>query len=273
MALVDTPKAIRHPQRAAQSSYTDTMVISVASQKGGTGKTTTSITLGAGLAQRGDRVLVIDMDHQANASKVLLPNYAELRKEDTIYVTLMQRQPLQVHTSSIPQLDIVPGHILLANTDMELTVAKDRRDERVKVQLDRIKDQYDYVFFDCPPALSWQTINALAASDGVLVVVSPGYFELDSIVQIQKTIAEVREYYNPELKLLGLLFTKSDPTNNSAVSLRVLRQTYADQVLRTVIPVNTDIRDAHFSKQDIFTYNPKAKSAEAYQRLIEELFV
>ncbi len=248
------------------------MTISIASQKGGTGKTTTSITLAAGLAHRGDRVLVIDMDHQANASKVLLPQYQELRKEETIYMTLIERQPLRVHRSAVDNLDVVPGHILLANTDMELTTAKDHREARVKRELEPVTDQYDHVIFDCPPTLSWQTINALAASDGVLVVVAPGYFELDSIVQIQKTIAEVQEFYNPGLRLLGLLFTKSDPTNNSAVSLRILRQTYTDQVLSTVIPVNTDIRDAHFSKQDIFTYSPRSKSAEAYARLIEELF-
>jgi chromosome partitioning protein len=270
--VVKTPKATRHPQHAAPSAYTHTMTVSIASQKGGTGKTTTAVTLAAGLARRGDRVLVVDMDHQANASKVLLPNYPELRKEQTVYVTILQRQPLPVQPSSIPNLDIVPSHILLSNTDMELTVAKDHREARVKRELDKIRDQYDYILFDCPPALSWQTINAFTASDGVLVVVSPGYFELDSIVQIGRTIAEVQEFYNPNLRILGYLFTRSDATNNSAVSLRILRQTYTGQVLRTIIPSNTDIRDAHFSKQDIFAYNPQSKSAQAYHRLIEELF-
>jgi chromosome partitioning protein len=270
--VTKTPKTTRHPQHAAPSAYTHTMTVSIASQKGGTGKTTTAVTLAAGLARRGDRVLVVDMDHQANASKVLLPNYPELRKEQTVYVTILQRRPLPVQPSSIPNLDIVPSHILLSNTDMELTVAKDHREARVKRELDKIRDQYDYILFDCPPALSWQTINAFTASDGVLVVVSPGYFELDSIVQIGRTIAEVQEFYNPDLRILGYLFTRSDATNNSAVSLRILRQTYTGQVLRTIIPSNTDIRDAHFSKQDIFAYNPQSKSAQAYHRLIEELF-
>ncbi len=119
--------------------------------------------------------------------------------------------------------------------------------------------------------MGWLTINAFTASDRVLVVVSPGYFELDSVVQISKTIEEVRGYFNPQLHLLGYLFAMSDPTINSKTSLRVLRQTYTDLVLKTVIPRNTDIRDAHFEKQDIFDFNPKAKSAEAYLRLIEEL--
>ena len=272
MMVLEIPKLVRNPQRAAQPAYTSTMTFAVASQKGGTGKTTTTITLAAGLARRGERVLVIDMDHQANASKVLIPHYPELRKEETIYSTIIQREPLRIHPSSIANLDVVPGHILLSNTDMELTTAKDHREARVKRELDKVKDQYDFVIFDCPPSLSWQTINALAAADGVLVIVAPGYFELDSIVQIGKTIAEVQELYNPELRILGYLFTRSDPTNNSAVSLRILRQTYSDQVLRTVIPMNTDIRDAHFNKQDVFAYNAHSKSAQAYGRLIEELF-
>ncbi len=269
--VIHVHKLTEHPLNAASPAYTRPMVIAVATQKGGVGKTTTSITLAAGLAHRGDRVLVIDMDHQANASKVLIPTYQELRKEQTVYVTLLERQPLQVHPTSVTNLDIVPGHILLSNTDTELALAKDHREARIKRELDRTKDQYDYVIFDCPPDLGWQTINALSAADGVLIIVAPGYFELDSIVQIHKTIAEVREFYNPDLRILGHLFTMSDPTNNSAASLRILRQTYTGQVLKTVIPKNVDIRDAHFQRQDIFTYNPKSKAAQAYQWLIEEL--
>jgi chromosome partitioning protein len=105
-----------------------------------------------------------------------------------------------------------------------------------------------------------------------MVVIAPGYFELDSIVQISKTIEEVREYFNPSLQLLGYLFTMSDPTINSETSLKILRQTYTDAVLRTVIPRNTDLRDAHFNKQSIFDFAPQSKSAKAYERLITELF-
>jgi chromosome partitioning protein len=272
MKVLEVPKRVSNPLTAAESPYKSTMILSVASQKGGTGKTTTSVTLAAGLAHRGDRVLVIDMDHQANASKVLIPEYQNLHKQDTVYATLIERQPLQIHATSVPNVAVVPGHILTSNTDSEFALAKDHREARIKRELDRVKDQYEFVIFDCPPNLGWQTINALAASDGVLIIVAPGYFELDSIVQIHKTIAEVREYYNPSLRVLGHLFTRADSTNNSASSLRILRQTYADQVLKTVIPSNTDIRDAHFAKQDVFTYSPKSKSAEAYKWLIEELF-
>src|SRR5688572_32105809 len=129
------------------------MVISVASQKGGVGKTTTSISLAAGLAHRGKKVLLIDIDSQANSSKVLVPNYQELKPEQSIYTTIIDRQLLPVRPSNVVNLDIVPSHILLSNTDVKLTTAIDHREARLKHQLDRVKDQYEYVFIDCPPAL------------------------------------------------------------------------------------------------------------------------
>ena len=249
------------------------MVIAVASQKGGTGKTTTSITLAAGLAQKGKKVLLVDIDSQANSSKVLMKDYMSVKKGATVYATILERNPLPTHPTEIKNLDMVPSHILLADTDIELTVAKDHREARLRRELEKIRDDYDYVFIDCPPALSWLTLNAFTAADKALIVVSPGYFELDSIVQISKTIQEVKEYFNNRLDLMGFLFTMSDPTLNSKTSLKLLRQTYPDSVLKTVIPRNTDIRDAHFNKQDIFTFNPKSSSAAAYDRLINELFV
>src|SRR6266705_2684464 len=216
------------------------MIVSIASQKGGTGKTTTSISLAAGLARKGKKVLLIDIDSQANSSKVLLPNYQSITKEQTIYTTILDRKPLPLHSTHIPTLQIIPSHILLSNTDVELTAAKDHREERLKRELDKIKHMYEYVFIDCPPALSWLTINAFTASDGIIVVVSPGYFELDSIVQINKTIEEVRKHFNPSLRLLGFLFTMSEPTINTKTSLQILRQAYTDKVFNAVIPRNTD---------------------------------
>ena len=248
------------------------MIVAVASQKGGTGKTSTAISLASGLARSGKRVLLVDVDSQANSSKVLLPDYLKLKRDDTVCRSILARQPLPIHPTSIPRLDIVPSHILLSNTDVELTTAKDHREARLKDQLDKVSGEYDYVFIDCPPALSWLTLNAFTAADRVLVVVSPGYFELDSIVQLGKTIEEVREYFNPQLELLGFLFTMSDPTVNSRTSLQVLRQTYTGSVLKTVIPRNTDLRDAHFNKQDIFGFKPRAKAALAYRKVISEVF-
>jgi chromosome partitioning protein len=250
------------------------MIVSVATQKGGTGKTTTSISLAAGLARRHrKKVLLVDIDSQANSSKVLVPDYPRLSQDKTIYTTLLDRNPLPIVTTSIPGLSVVPSHILLSNTDVELTTAKDHREARLKNQLDRIKDAFDFVFIDCPPALGWLTINAFTASDKVLVVVEPGYFELDSIVQLNKTLEEVQVYYHPKLQLLGYLFTKADPTINSRTSLKILRQTYTKEVINTIIPKNVDLKDAIFNKTDIFDYNPKAKGALAYKKLIEELFI
>jgi chromosome partitioning protein len=254
------------------SEFTTHMIIAIASQKGGTGKTTTSISLAAGLARAGKQVLLLDMDSQANASKVLLPDYPSLTAEDTIYRTILNKKPLKVHDTAIPTLHMVPSHILLSNTDVELTTAIDHREARLKNRLDEVQADYEYVIIDCPPSLSWLTINAFAAAHQVIVVVSPGYFELDSLTQISKTVNEVRENFNPVLRIRGFLFTMSDPTVNTRTSLKVLRQTYTDHVLTTVIPRNTDIRDAHFQKQDVFAYNPKAKSALAYRHLIRELF-
>jgi chromosome partitioning protein len=248
------------------------MVIAIASQKGGVGKTSSSISLAAGLARKGKKVLLVDIDSQANSSKVLLPDYQAIPKEQTIFATILTRSPLPVHHTSLPNLDIVASHILLSNTDVELTTAIDHREERLKRELDPIKDRYDFVFIDCPPMLSWLTINAFTAADKVMVIISPGYFELDSIVQISKTIHEVKEFFNPNLALAGFLFTMSDPTVNSKTSLQILRQTYTGTVFNTVIPRNTDLRDAHFEKKDIFSYNPHAAAAQAYDKLIHEFF-
>src|SRR5687767_12777997 len=130
-------------------------IISIASQKGGVGKSTTAISLSAGLARQGKKILLIDIDSQANASKVLIADYLNFKKEDTVYQTILARQPLIIHPTSVPHLDIVISHILLSNTDIELTTAKDHREARLKQELDTIKGRYDYVLIDCPPALSW----------------------------------------------------------------------------------------------------------------------
>jgi chromosome partitioning protein len=263
------------PRSGQRNKLTTSMskVYSIASQKGGTGKSSSSISIAAGLARMGKRVLLIDIDSQANSSKVIIPNYSRLRKEDTLWATILERKNLPIHQTDVPNLSVVPSHILLSQTDIELTTAIDHREARLKHALDKVRDQFDFVIIDCPPALSWLTINAFTASDYIIVVISPGYFELESTIQISKSIHEVKEFFNPALQLRGFLFTMSDPTINSKESLKILRQTYPEHVLSTIIPRNVDLKDASFNKKDVFAYNPNSKAAAAYQRLIEEVFV
>jgi chromosome partitioning protein len=259
------------------------MIYTIASQKGGTGKTTTSITLAAGLARKGKKILLIDLDSQANASKVLVPSYKTIRSAETVVRTIIgitqdgetekQRFPLPIYPTANAGLEIVPSHILLADTDMELTTALDHREARLKSELDKIKSQYDDIFIDCPPALGWLTLNAFTAADQVIVVVEPGYFELDSIIQLQKTIVRVQRNFNASLVLRGILMNKSDPTNSTKFALNALRQTYGELVFQTVIPRNTAIKEAHIKKTDIFSYDEKAYAAIAYANLLTELFV
>jgi chromosome partitioning protein len=248
------------------------MVISIGSQKGGVGKTTTSLALAAGLAQKGKKVLLIDVDYQANSSKVLLPDYQKLDVQDTAYATILERRPLTIHKTAINNLEIVPSHILLSNADLTLITALDNRAQRLKIQLEKVRGMWDYVLIDCPPSIGWLTLNAFTASDKIIVVVSPGYFELDSIVQIDKTITKVKEEFNPALDLLGMLFNLSDNTNATTASLQLLRQTYPNKVFRTIIPRNTDLKEAQLSKKAIFTFNSRANAAIAYSNLIKELF-
>jgi chromosome partitioning protein len=247
------------------------MIIAVATQKGGTGKTTTAISLAAGLGQAGKKVLLVDIDSQANSSKVLLPDYEKLSHQETVYRTILDREPLSIYPTNVEHVDIVPSHILMSNTDVELTTAKDHREARLKDHLHPVAGNYDHVIIDCPPSLGWLTVNAFTAANQIMIVVSPGYFELDSLVQIGKTIEEIREYFNPQLELLGILFTMSEATVNSRTSLQILRQTYTSKVFKTVIPKNTDIKDAHFQRQDIFTYKSTAPSALAYKKLLKEI--
>ena len=156
------------------------MITSIATQKGGTGKSTTSLSLSAGLARiYGKRVLLVDMDPQANSSSVLIPDYPSFAKDNergTVWRTILEREPLPVYKTDVPNLSLVPSHLLLSNADIRLTTAIDHREARLKNQLVKIADQYDFIFLDCPPALNWLTINAFSAADNVLVVFSPGFF-------------------------------------------------------------------------------------------------
>jgi chromosome partitioning protein len=246
------------------------IVTAVASQKGGVAKSTTSINLSSGIARKGNKVLLIDIDPQANSSRVLLSQYQSLKKEDTLWNTIIDSKPLKLFDTKVANLQVVPSHILLSNADIDLQSVF-KREERLKMHLDKVKEDFDYVFIDCPPSLSWLTYNALVAADRVLVPVSPGFFELESIIQINKTIFEIQQI-NTNLKIAGYLFTMGDNTTNSKISLKVLRQTYPEYALSNIVPKNVDARDASTARMDLFSYNPKALAAEAYNRVIQEVY-
>ncbi len=159
----------------------------------------------------------------------------------------------------------------LGDADVEAKQAK--LEHVLSVHKNHLQRNYDFVFIDCPPALGWLTLNALTASDRVIVVVSPGYFEVEAIDQIAETIRETKADYNPNLELIGLLFTMTDQTINTSTSLSILKQMYPSILIPRQIPRNTDIRDAHYQHQDIFSFNPKAYAAIAYEKLIDELFL
>src|SRR5438270_428294 len=215
------------------------MTIAVASQKGGTGKTTTSISLAAGLAHKGKKVLLIDVDSQANSSKVLLPDYRNIKKEQTVYHTIINRQPLSVHQTTVKNLDLIPAHILLSSTDVELTVAKDHREARLKRELDPIKGNYDFIFIDCPPALGWLTLNALTASDKVIVVVSPGYFEVEAIDQIADTIRETKTDHKRQEEPVFQNETKSSTPVRDVLPVRPV----------PLVPLERDVRPVPRTKR------------------------
>ena len=248
------------------------MITAIASSKGGTSKTSTAISLSAGLAKLGKRVLVCDLDSQADLSKVFIKDYLNLKKEQTIYTTILDRKPLPIHKTTLANLDVVPSHILLSSADMALATVRDHREQRLRDQLDKVASDYDHVILDLPPSLGWQSLNGLTASDNVLVTVSPGYFELNSILLLFQTTTEVKNFFNPDIELLGILFSMSDPTINSRSSLKLLRQTYPDDVCRTIIPRNVAMRDSQLHKTNIFDYAPNSKSALAYKKLIQELY-
>lgn len=248
------------------------MIYAISNAKGGVGKTATALTLTAGLALKGKKTLLIDCDPQANATDAILPESNKLKEEETIYTTILNKEPLPIHKTYLENLFIVPSHILLSSADIKLTTALDHKEQRLKDQLDKIKKKFDFIILDCPPNLGWLTISALVASDSVITPVSPGRFEMVSSIQLLKTVKKVRELFNPQLKFKGFIFVMSDPTINSKESLKVLRQTYPDNVFKAIIPKNTDLRDSFFKNSNIFDYRPKSISAIAYTKLIKELF-
>jgi len=246
------------------------MIITIANQKGGVGKSTTAHALGAGLAQRGKRVLFIDLDAQANLSLSL--NTQEGKK--STYELLTRRASIQNAVQHLGAYDAVPASALLANADLELTMTG--KEYRLKEAITPVAGAYDFIIIDTPPALGALTVNALTASDAVLIPAQADIYSWSGIEQIIGTIRTVREYCNPSLKILGIVLTRYS-------ARAVLSRDIADRISETAAKYGTRayqaaireaivIKEAQAMRQSIYEYAPKSRAAADYDALIDEIF-
>ncbi len=246
-------------------------IISVVNQKGGVGKTTTSINVGAFLANMGKSVLLVDLDPQANASAGLGINHKEL--ELGIYHCLIgeARMPEIIRNTSIQGYRVAPSTPDLAGASVELVNA-DRREYRLADAIDEVKHGYDYIIIDCPPSLGLLTINGLIASDEVLIPVQAEYYALEGLGQLMNTIKLVKEHIKPELKILGTALTMFDKRNKlSTEVMHELYKFFPDKIFRSVIPRTVRLAEAPSFGQSILEYDPRSKASNAYQRLAKEI--
>ena len=238
-------------------------VISVANQKGGVGKTTTTVNLSTLLAKKGKKVLLIDTDPQGNATsglgitKELEFSVYDILVGDTTFVETVQ-------DTAIKNLKICPSNISLAGAEVEL-VSMMSREQRLKVKLDEVKDQYDYVLIDCPPSLGLVTLNAFTASDSVLIPVQCEYFALEGLGQLLNTVNLVKKHLNKSLEIEGALLTMYDArTNLSNQVVKEVKKYFEDKVYKTVIPRNVRLSEAPSYGMPISLYDARSKGAKAY---------
>ena len=246
-------------------------VIVVANQKGGVGKTTTAINLSACLAAAGKKVLIIDADQQGNSSSGL--GLEKNNLELTIYhVFLGEKSILEVkQPTCVDGLEIVPANISLTGAEIEL-IGKEDREFILKNELEKIKNEYDFVIIDCPPSLNLITINALTASDTVLVPIQCEYFALEGLEQLLYTINLVKKRLNPELEIEGIVFTMYDARTNLSIQVvDEVKRSLGDDVYRSIIPRNVRLGEAPSHGLPIHLYDPKSKGAQSYGLLAEEV--
>lgn len=246
-------------------------VIAIANQKGGVGKTTTSVNLGACLAQQNKSILVIDHDPQGNTTSGIGLKKADIK--NCIYDVLINEIPMEevILSTQVEKLSIVPATIRLAGAEAEL-VGMMARDQRLKRAIDPIKHKYDFILIDCPPSLGNLTINALAAADSIIVPIQCEYYALEGLSQLMKTIQLVQKYSNPDLKIEGVVLTMYDNrTNLSTQVTEEVRRYFHDKVYKTVIPRNIRLSEAPSFGLPITLYDDKSKGAEAYTDLAKEV--
>ena len=246
-------------------------IISVANQKGGVGKTTTTVNLGACLASLGKKVLLVDMYAQGNATSGV-----GIRKPDVtrdIYDVLVNELPIDEATliTEHENLSIVPATLQLAGAEIELTSMM-ARESRLKGSLAEVSSQYDYILIDCPPSLGHLTINSFTASDSILIPVQCEYYALEGLSQLLNTVRLVQKHFNPELEIEGVLLTMYDArTNLGNEVVEEVRKYFREKVYETIIPRNIRLSEAPSHGKPIIDYDPRSRGAEVYQALAKEV--
>ena len=246
-------------------------VIAIANQKGGVGKTTTSINLSAALAEKGKKVLVVDTDPQGNTTSGFGIEKNEL--DDTIYELLLGECSVQdcIIKDVVPGVSIIPANVNLAAVEVEL-INIDKREFILKKEIDWVRDDYDYIMIDCPPSLSMLTVNAMTTADTVLVPIQCEYYALEGLSQLIHTVNLVKERLNPDLDMEGVVFTMYDSrTNLSMQVVENVKSVLQQKIFDTLIPRNVRLAEAPSYGMPICKYDPKSAGAEAYASLADEV--
>ncbi|HFD0501140.1 TPA: ParA family protein [Enterococcus faecium] len=246
-------------------------IISVTNQKGGVGKTTTTVNLGACLASLGKKVLLVDMDAQGNATSGVGIRKPDVTKD--IYDVLVNELPIDEATliTEHENLSIVPATLQLAGAEIELTSMM-ARESRLKGSLAEVSSQYDYILIDCPPSLGHLTINSFTASDSILIPVQCEYYALEGLSQLLNTVRLVQKHFNPELEIEGVLLTMYDArTNLGNEVVEEVRKYFREKVYETIIPRNIRLSEAPSHGKPIIDYDPRSRGAEVYQALAKEV--